>query len=233
MMKLIDIDDPTSWPAHIYSIVAEWANECAGKTKYTNDLPLRHELEAPFRERLKGHLLRAYHYTRLLPHERQMVGTHGLRMLSADLLAERIHAAHVANAISDVEAEIFHKTHVFAVGEEKYREGQICLVLSGRLYERDPDACLPLLSSWGGEGLYRSSGSVPFRSRLTQLGTPARVVALVALEDSQKHAVYPALHKVFVASLLELNDVGANVFYRSPIPPEHVERIEEVLPSTY
>ena len=233
MTKLIDIDHPTSWPAHIYSTVAEWANECAGKTKYTNDLSLNLELEAPFREQLQGHLLRAYHYTRLLSHERQMVGTHGLRMLSADLLAERIHAARVANAITDVEAEIFHKAHVFAVGEEKYREGQVCLVLSERLYERDPDACLPMLSSWGGEGLYRSSGSVPFRWKLSQLGSPTRVVAHVALEDSEKHAVYPALHKVFVASLLELNDVGADVFYRSHIPPENVERIEAVLPSTY
>jgi hypothetical protein len=41
-------------------------------------------------------------------------------------------------------------------------------------------------------------------------------------------ASYPALHKVFVASLLGLRDVGADVFYRSAIPPEHVERVEEL-----
>lgn len=70
-----------------------------------------------------------------------MVGTRGLRMLSADLLAERIHAAHVANPIS---------------------------------------------------------------------------------EDSEKHTVHPALNNAFVASLLELNDVGADVFYRSFIPPESI-----------
>src|SRR5258708_31908132 len=100
----------------------------------------------------------------------------------------------------------------------------------GATYECDPNACLPLLSSWGGERLYRSSGSVSLRERLTMIGVPTRVVALVALGDSDSHAVYPSLHKVFVASLLGLDDVGADVFYRLPVPPEHIERIEEVLP---
>ncbi len=159
-----------------------------------------------------------------------MVATQGLRILSAGLLSERIHAAHAANAISSAEAEIFHRAHVFAVGEGKNREGQVCLVLSEHIYKRDPSACLPLLNSWGGEGLYCSSGSVSFRERLTMIGSPTRVVALIALGDSHEHAVYPLLHKVFVASLLGLHDVGADVFYRSPIPAEHVERIEEVLP---
>lgn len=233
MTAPIDIDDPKSWPAHIHSIVAEWANRCTGKTKYTTDLPLPLELEAPFREQLRGQLLRAYHYTRLLPHEREMVATQGLRMLSADLLAERICAAHAANAISGAEAETFHRAHVFAVGEEQNREGQVCLVLSEHLYNRDPNAFLPLLNNWGGEGLYSASGSVSLRKRLTMIGSPTRVVALIALEDSDRHAVYPSLHKVFVASLIGLHDVGADVFYHSSISPEHVERIEEVLPLTY
>jgi hypothetical protein len=76
--------------------------------------------------------------------------------------------------------------------------------------------------------LYRSSGSVPFRERLKTLGVPTRVVGLLAIEDASKHKVHPALHRVFVGSLLGLTDVGANVFYRAPVPPEHIERIEEV-----
>jgi hypothetical protein len=114
------------------------------------------------------------------------------------------------------------------VGEQEYRENQVCLVLSKHLFERDFDACLPLLESWGGEGLYRSSGSVPFRARLKTIGVPIRVVALIALDDAERHKCYPALHKVFVGSLLGLRDIGADVFYRSPVPPEHVERVEEV-----
>ena len=44
-------------------------------------------------------------------------------MLSAELLAERICAAHAANAIFGAEAETFHGAHVFTVGEEENREG--------------------------------------------------------------------------------------------------------------
>ena len=228
MTTPIDIDNPASWPRSIYQTVACWAEECAGKTKYTCDLPLPLELETQFRDQFRGRLLRAYHYTRLLPHERQMVLSQGLRMLSAGLIAERIEFARAAGAISCFEAETFHKSHVFTVGEQEHRESQVCLVLSKHLFERDPGGCLPLLESWGGEGLYRSSGSVPFRARLKTIGVPTRVVVLIALADAEGHNCFPALHKVFVASLLGLHDVGADVFYRLPVLPEHVERVEEV-----
>jgi hypothetical protein len=228
MKPPIDIDDSTSWPTDVYRIVAEWAEECAGRTEYTSGLPLRIELEAPFRERLAGQLVLAYHYTRLIPPERQMIRERGLRMLSVDLLTERIESARAIGAISSAEAKTFQRAHVFAMGEEKHREGQVCLVLSKRQFERDLDACLPLLSSWGGEGLYRSSGSVPFRSRLKDIGAPTRVSALLSLEDARRDSVFPVLHKIFVASLLDLHDVGGEVFYRSAIPPEHIVGVENV-----
>jgi hypothetical protein len=53
-------------------------------------------------------------------------------------------------------------------------------------------------------------------------------VALIAGDDAEVHNCYPARHKLFVASLLGLHDVGADVLYRSPIPPEHIVQLEEV-----
>lgn len=227
-MTPIDVDNSETWPPQIYSMASTWAKQCAGRTRYTNDLPLALELEAPFRQEFAGHLVRAYHYTKLLPHENQMIERQGLRMLTASLLEERIEAGFVAGTISREEASCFRASHIFAAGEERHREGQVCLVLSQRLFERAPGAYLPLLESWGGEGLYMSSLSVPFRSRLEEIGTPTRVTALVALEDPAKHPTYPSLHKVFVGSLLGFDDLGADVFYRSSIPPEHIEHIEEI-----
>jgi len=227
-MAPIDVDNPETWPPQIHYMASAWAKQCAGRTRYTNDLPLALELEAPFRQELAGHLVRAYHYTKLLPHEKQMIQRQGLRMLTASLLEERMEAGVKAGKISSDEARCFRDSHVFAAGEEQHREGQVCLVLSQRLFDRDPGACLPLLESWGGECLYMSSLSVPFRSRLQEIGSPTRVTALLALEDSTKHQIYPSLHKLFVGSLLGLDDLGADVFYRAPIPPEHIEHIEEV-----
>jgi hypothetical protein len=39
-MTPVDIDVPASWPPHIYRAVSARADQCAGKTRYTNDLPL-------------------------------------------------------------------------------------------------------------------------------------------------------------------------------------------------
>lgn len=226
---LIDVDDPTTWPSQIYRIVSQWAEQCRGRTNYTGDLPLSLDLEKPFRELFIGYLLRAYHYTRLLEHERAMVFSMGLRPLSPELLSDRIESARTAGAISSIEAAEFHKAHVFATGEQQHREGQVCLSLSRRVFERDLDACLPLLTTWGGEGMYRSSSAVSRCERLKTLGSPTIVVALLELGGHAfNHLVFPALHKVFVGSLLGLFDVGADVFYRAPVPSEHIESIEEI-----
>jgi hypothetical protein len=226
MMRPVDVDDPTTWPTRVLTVAKEWAEDCKNTTEYTSDLPLPVELEAPFRELLTGELLRAYHYTRLLPHERAMVLNTGLRALSAELLFDRIEGACSAGAISATEAAEFHKGHVFATNEQLHREDQVCCVLSKRVFERDPHACRPLLTTWGGEGMYMSSGARSFQDRLTTLGSPAVVAALLELGGAgSPHRVFPALHKVFVASVLGLEDVGADVFYRTPVPPENIECI--------
>lgn len=174
----VDVDNPETWPEEVRKVASRWAEQCRGKTEYTVDLPLASGLERPFRELLAGHLLRGYHYTRLLPHEHAMILNEGLRILSCELLEERIDTAYRVGAISGHERDAMSKAHVFAQGEQNNREGQVCLVLSRRVFERDPSACLPLLTTWGGEGLYRSSGAESLLNRLAELGAPANVVAL-------------------------------------------------------
>lgn len=224
-MPPIDIDDPTTWPSRVYEVASGWAEHCKGTTNYTSDLSLPPELQGPFRELLTGYL-RAYHYTRLLPHERALLLNAGLRPLSAELLFDRIEAARTEGALSAREAANFHKAHVFATSEERYRKDQVCLVLSKRVFERDPEACRSLLTIWGGEGMYMSSGAQSFKERLMSLGSPTVVVTLLELGgDGFHHHVFPALHKVFVAAVLGLPDVGANVFYRAPVPAENIECI--------
>jgi hypothetical protein len=226
IMQAIDIDDPTTWPEQISEPVFAWAQFYRGSTNYTGDLALSLELEEPFRGLFTGFLLRAHHYTRLLPHERAMVLEKGLRPLSPELLFDRIESARSTGMITRDEADTFHRAHVFATGEHQNREGQVCLVLSKHVFERDPEACRPLLGTWGGEGMYMSSGAVPLRQRLRTLGSPTTVTALLDLSPGRsRHLVFPALHKVFIGAVLGLPDVGADVFYRAPIPPEHIESV--------
>jgi hypothetical protein len=88
--KIIDVDDPTTWPSQIYRITSQWAERLSGTTIYTSDLQLSLDLVETFRELFIGYFVRAYHYTRLLDHEQTMVLSQGLRPLSAEFLFDRI-----------------------------------------------------------------------------------------------------------------------------------------------
>lgn len=226
MPSPVDVDDRSSWPPRVTEAVGQWAERYRGTTKYTSDLALPLEAEGPFRDLLAGRLLRAYHCTRLLPHEVETVRTGGLRPLTAELIRDRIDAARTHGSISPTEASQLREAHVFATGEQRNRERQVCLILSKRVFRENPQGCEPLLTTWGGEGMYMSSRGAPLRDRFGDLGSPAVVIALLDLgRRNLEHSVFPALHKVFVGAALGLAGVWADVFYRSAVLPEHLERI--------
>jgi hypothetical protein len=132
--RTIDVDDRRTWPKEISARVNEWAEDCKGTAGHTADLPLQIEDEAGFRALLRGHLLRVYHCTKLLPHESQNIITEGLRRLSAELLVDRIKSARAARAISASHAEQLLSGHVYATGEQQHREDQVCFVLSRQMF---------------------------------------------------------------------------------------------------
>ena len=77
--------------------------------------------------------------------------------------------------------------------------------------------------------MYMSSGTELVSERVKGIGSPTVVVALLKFgRPGPQHSVFPALHKVFVGACLGLADVGAEVFYRAPVPPDYIERIEDV-----
>lgn len=225
--KVIDVDDVGSWPGPVAAFARTWAAKLGGTTEYTGDLAIPLELEDSFRQLLAGHLLRTYHCTRLLPHEVHLLRERGLRLLTAQLVRERIEAACVAGDLSRDLADCLHASHVFAKGEEQYRENQVCLVLSVRTFSEQPEGVKPLLGTWGGEALYRSSGSSQTSPDLKKLGIPTVVAALLDLTAPGKHLFFPSLHKVFTGALLGLRGQGADVFYRSPVPPDCIEAIHQ------
>src|SRR3954470_17110557 len=97
MKGVVDVDDAATWPAVLCERVDEWVERKRCKTKRTCDLHI-HEDEALV-GMLDGYLVRAFHCTRLLDHERVMIREQGLRALSPDLVLERIHRAHGVGAL--------------------------------------------------------------------------------------------------------------------------------------
>jgi hypothetical protein len=228
---VIDIDDISTWPQSILDRTKQWAKKYRGSTKYASDLPIPLELESEFRELLGENLLRAYHCTRLLPHEVQLIKLNGLRMLSMGLIQDRIQAAQKANAISEEEAQLISKSNVFCTGEQKHRENQVCLVLSKTVFKNHPSDCEPLLTNWGGEGIYNTSNSKSLSDRVCSLGKPTIVVALIN-PNEPLHA-FPSLHKVFLGAALGFKDIAADIFYRASISPNHIEHFLQPGDNTY
>jgi hypothetical protein len=226
---IVDLDDRSTWPSAIDDFVGSWVERCRGKTKYTADLDVPLELEDPFVRLLDGRLLRAYHATRLLDHEVQMVRSQGLRALSGELVRDRINAAREAGEITADLAAQLQLAHVFSDGDHtKYynRENRVCCVLGRQLFRRDPRAVALLLNTWGGEGIYMSENGYALRPVLEHIGQPTIVVALLDLSGGPSTYYFaPALHRLFVGSALGLKDAQGDAHYRASIPQARIEAI--------
>ena len=81
----------------------------------------------------------------------------------------------------------------------------------------------PLLTTWGGEGIYMAKGGHSIRETLRGLGTPTIVVVDVDLgPDPHVHGIYPDLWKLFVVRLLGREPLGADLLYKASVPPHGV-----------
>jgi hypothetical protein len=138
---------------------------------------------------------------------------------------EKIGAAIVAGFLTEREGEFLRSQNVFANGDARGREGQVCLMLSDRILREASKALGGLLTYWGGEAMYKSS--VDVRPMLARLGTPTLIVANLDVgRFEHRHSFFPALHNCFVGVYLGL-DATADIFFRSVIPPNAVERIAQ------
>lgn len=223
----MDIDDRASWPPAVMEQIQRWSADYGGTARYAVDLLVPLEAELRFRELFAGRLTRVYHCTRLLSHEVQMIRERGLRPLATDLINERIYAAEDTGQISPETASALRAGHAFAVGTAKGRRNQVCLVLSHRVFCIEPGSCEPLLTTWGGEAVYKTS-SAQIRQILERVGRPAIVTALIDVSGpTVRSSFHPALHKAFLGSFLGLEEYWADVFFRAPIPPQQIESISQ------
>lgn len=226
---VVDADAPATWPGPLAELINELARKAArtGRANY-QDLPL-YEYDDKVRRLVDGHLVRAWHCTRLLGHEVDGIRSQGLRKLDANLVEGRLLEAHRRGLVSAEQYAALKATHSLAPGVKSWgrREGQVCLALSTAAFLDDPDGFWRLLGHWGGESLYAHHEQDPnLAGVLRSLGRPAVVTALVDLSDPQPHSVFTALPNLLVGKILDNRPAHAEVLYRSAIPPEHIESID-------
>lgn len=224
---VVDVDDPTTWPDELSAQVHELADQIRITTNDLPELPCCDlalwEHEEDIRRLLDGCLLRAYHATRLLPHEAAAVRTQGLRALGPELVTDRLAAAHQLGYITDVE----HDALLAGKTLTRNRVDQVCLFLSATTIIRDADGLDRLLNTWGGEGIYwrYADSDSHLREKLRSLGHPTIVVAQLDLTVPPRLLVFPGLANAFVGAVLGLADVGGDILYSAPVSATYIERL--------
>lgn len=104
-MSGVDVDWPQTWPPDVAQAVAEHAERLRGTSEYAGDLDLSYDDEDQFLTLVAGRPLRMYHCTRLLDVEVQAVRNEGLRLLNRELMADKIHHAVAAGALTAGEGD--------------------------------------------------------------------------------------------------------------------------------
>jgi hypothetical protein len=210
----IDVDDPETWP-EVIDWVTPVAERLRGSTEYTGDLAVPIEREDEFRE-LLGRPLLAYHCTRLLDQEVEAIRRDGLRMLNKEFVEERIGSAQQSGALDERVADRLRAGNVYALEAHEGRDGQVCLVLGHAIFDKPSNGAIPLMAAWGGEAV---NGGPQDALTDPVLSRPSIVVAAIDLSVSWRVSpTFPSLDKMFVATLLGLEDCMADVFFRAPVP---------------
>lgn len=220
----IDVDAAITWPPDVRDEAEAIAAGVRGTTRYVVDMRLPSELAEAFRRLFIGRRVRAYHATRLLDHEVEMIRLQGLRPLSKELVIDRIERAYEARALTLVNRDQLLSGNVFAEGRPGGRVGHVSLFLSRTPLDRMVHGVWPLLTTWGGEGIYMARGGASLRDALLEgIGTPTIVVVEVDLgPDPSIHGIYPDLWKLFVTRMLGREPLSADLLCKAPVPPDGV-----------
>lgn len=224
---VIDIDKPATWPDEVLTLVQGWCRTVAANTDSIGSLGLAVELEDQLRGLIAELPVRAYHCTRILPHEADSIRSEGLKALTPELVEARITLAEQHGDMDPEEARKLRSGTAFSTGNTRGRANQVCLILSANQFVFDPADCSPLLAVWGGEGMHGGPlGGSKAPATIKDLGRPAIIQVAVKLGgDWNHHRTTPGLHNVFVASVLNVPDLTGLVYYRDSIPGGQVEAI--------
>lgn len=134
--RSVELDMPAGWPGTIKRMVVEVAQQVHAPLESIGYMDgLFSEREDEFRSLFSGHALRAFHCTRLLPHEEEWIRNRGLLLLTEQLVMERIERAVDVGAVTRQTADDLLRSHVFATREHDNREKQVCFFLSPRVFE--------------------------------------------------------------------------------------------------
>jgi hypothetical protein len=196
---IIDPDSPELFPTEVRNRL----------TRLAQISPLEGlESEAAFIGTLTRFRLRAFHFSRLLPHEFELIRTEGLLPFSRELFARRILLAVHHRYLNEVSASSLTSTSMYGTDEVlrgyfrsqvPNREGRVHACV-GLAKLDDPSSFELLQGKWGGEGIYFAKDRKLDQHR-PQLGTPVLIELALRLDDTNRKLHFrPSLSSVLSGS---------------------------------
>ncbi len=174
-------------------------------------------------EILADEQLLGFHCTRLADDEIADVWAHGLRLLSADFLQERIHRRIKAGDIPESMGLRLLNEHQAG---DQYRQGCLCFVNMRSALKSKSDVGR-LFRSWGGEALYNShEDDLETGPLLRRIGTPC--IWIVVLPIGQGAVTWRNVGERFVRAYLAHrgaatgNGPDLQISLLEPLPPDSI-----------
>jgi hypothetical protein len=210
----VDPDEPSTWTDEMRTAVERYRHEWA------EVIPPRALLGM-----LDGRPLRAYHATRLLPHEIDNVRERGLVPLTPRHVLDRLDAAVALRALSAAERDQLRASQVFSADSRVHfsvsgRRDRVCAVVGKAAV--NCRGLKSLLGLWGGEAIYM--GTSELHPRLSQIGTPT-IVVLDLLLTPDRVAFIGDVFSVMVARRSDQDPPEAEVHVRGAVSPDEVADI--------
>lgn len=148
------------------------------------------------RRLLNLHRLEMVHCTKLLPHEIEDIKHNGLRILTTDLVRERINAAFEHKYLSAPERDFLLEDYQRKLSVRDFitRQNQLWFVTPKHL---GSESCFVKRSftSWGGESVYNEHDHMktPIANKLKAIGIPCIVKANVLIADLHRGSIENAM----------------------------------------
>lgn len=182
----IHVDDPQSWPPEIYEAVLANASRLAKHQFADRSVALEDGGGPSIGPWIEGRQIVAYHGTRLLPHERELIASEGLRPSSPEALHTKLSTAalhYPAILTPGAVATMIAESAVNARGHEA-RTGQVCFVANLGAFTYEPRGLHPFLTHWGGEMVYFHAESTHQQiDELERISAPAIVEIVVPFDE--------------------------------------------------
>lgn len=187
------------------------------------------------RRLLNLHRLEMVHCTKLLPHEIEDIKHNGLRILTTDLVRERINAAFEHKYLSAPERDFLLEDYQRKLSVRDFitRQNQLWFVTPKHL---GSESCFVkrLFTSWDGESVYNEHDhkKTPIAYKLKAIGNPCIVKANVLIADLHRGSIenamiYASKIVVDLGSFPEFDNTHGNVegFVEKDIDAEFINEI--------